>query len=108
MQSLDIHETADILKVHRDTVEELAKMGELRGAKIGRSWVFIDSDIFTYLQKQIDKQTRERQERYENNEPYRSTPAAKTTRQNRRQGRPRNNMPDLSKYQEADEAQAPA
>lgn len=57
MRTLDISEAADMLKVHENTIMELAGTGDIPGAKIGRSWVFIDEDLFAYLRKQINLQS---------------------------------------------------
>ncbi|MEX3916004.1 helix-turn-helix domain-containing protein [Paraburkholderia sp. BR10872] len=57
MRTFDLLECADFLKVDRNKVLRLAGSGELRGAKIGRAWVFLEDDVVTYLRKQIHEQT---------------------------------------------------
>ncbi|MGP1666151.1 MAG: helix-turn-helix domain-containing protein [Rhodanobacter sp.] len=49
MKTYDINETAEFLKVDRATALGLAGSGELPGAKVGRAWVFLESDLVDYL-----------------------------------------------------------
>ena len=51
--TFDADEAADMLKVHRNTVLELAESGELPGTKVGRAWVFLVDDLIEWLRKQI-------------------------------------------------------
>ena len=62
MNTYDIAEAADFLKVDRTTVLELAGLGELPGAKVGRAWVFLESDLVEYLRDRVRRQTNERRE----------------------------------------------
>jgi excisionase family DNA binding protein len=62
MNTYDIAEAADFLKVDRTTVLELAGLGELPGAKVGRAWVFLESDLVDYLRDRVRRQTNERRE----------------------------------------------
>ncbi len=61
MKTYNLQETANFLKVHAETVSRLAKTGQLPGAKIGRSWVFLEDDLITYLREQIQAQASERE-----------------------------------------------
>lgn len=54
--SFDADEAADFLKIHRNTVLELAEKGELPGAKIGRAWVFVTDDLVEWLRLQVKQQ----------------------------------------------------
>lgn len=56
----DADEAADMLKIHRKSVLELAERGELPGAKIGRAWVFVVDDLVEWLRNQTDLQRRQR------------------------------------------------
>jgi excisionase family DNA binding protein len=56
VKTLNIEETAKLLKVHIETVSRLAKTGQLPGAKIGRAWVFLEEDLIEYLREQIKAQ----------------------------------------------------
>ena len=62
MKTYDINETADFLKVDRATALDLAGSGELPGAKIGRAWVFLESDLVEYLRDKVRRQTTERKD----------------------------------------------
>ena len=46
-------------------VIEKAGKGELPGAKIGKSWVFLRSDMIHYLRSEIRRQQTERQARFQ-------------------------------------------
>lgn len=69
MKTLNLEETARFLKVHIETVGRLAKTGQLPGAKIGRSWVFLEEDLIEYLREQIQAQQTMRVEKSEVREP---------------------------------------
>jgi excisionase family DNA binding protein len=60
MKTYDINEAAEFLKVDRSTALDLAGRGELPGAKVGRSWVFLESDLEEYLRDQVRRQTSQR------------------------------------------------
>lgn len=60
MKTFDIIECADFLKVDRTTILKLAGAGEIPGAKIGRSWVFLEDDIVSFLRKKAQEQANTR------------------------------------------------
>lgn len=60
MSTLGVQEAAALLHVHAQTVLELAQSGELPGARIGRSWVFIEADVLEWLRLQIQRQRAQR------------------------------------------------
>lgn len=62
MKTYDINETAEFLKVDRATALGLAGSGELPGAKVGRAWVFLESDLVDYLRDRVRRETTERKE----------------------------------------------
>lgn len=45
MKTLTLKQAADFLKIHPQTLRTRALTGELPGAKIGKSWVFIEEDL---------------------------------------------------------------
>ena len=49
LRTLDIDEAAAFLKIHPVTLSEKAKAGEIAGAKIGRSWVFLEVDLVMHI-----------------------------------------------------------
>ncbi|WP_374355018.1 helix-turn-helix domain-containing protein [Chitinimonas sp.] len=59
-QTMGIQDAASYLRIHANSVLKLAQTGELRGAKIGKEWVFLASDVERYLGAQVEKQTSDR------------------------------------------------
>ena len=55
---LDTKEVAHILRVSVRTVVRLAERGELVAFKVGDLWRFRRSDVYTYIQQQIQQQKR--------------------------------------------------
>ncbi len=49
METLDLEEAADFLKLHPCTVRQRACAGEIPGYKPGRRWTFIKSELEEYL-----------------------------------------------------------
>jgi excisionase family DNA binding protein len=49
MQTLNLQQAAEFLKIHPVTLQAKAKSGEIPGAKPGKCWVFIDEDLVEYL-----------------------------------------------------------
>jgi len=62
--TVDIKYVANLLNCSPKTVLEKAGLGEIPGAKIGKSWVFKLSDISKYFDDEIEKQTQIRRKRY--------------------------------------------
>jgi excisionase family DNA binding protein len=60
MKTYDINEAADFLKIDRSTALELAHLGTLPGAKVGRAWVFMEDELVAYLRDMTRKQTQAR------------------------------------------------
>jgi excisionase family DNA binding protein len=52
MKVYTIDETAELLKIHRETARDLARRGKLRGSKIGKRWRFTEEDIRQFLEQQ--------------------------------------------------------
>ena len=48
-RTLDLHEAAAFLRMHPEEVRTRAKRGLIPGAKPGRSWVFLESDLAEFL-----------------------------------------------------------
>lgn len=57
MDTLNIQQAADVLKVHPKTVEDLIRDGTLPAAKIGRAWVMMTAHVMKYLENEIIQQT---------------------------------------------------
>jgi len=61
--TLDINQAAEFLIIATSTAYELAENGTLPGAKIGKKWVFIETELAQYLSDEVSRQQRERAER---------------------------------------------
>ena len=49
METLDLHEAADFLKLHPEVLRRRARAGQVPAAKVGRCWVFLHEDLVGYL-----------------------------------------------------------
>lgn len=56
METLNTFEASELLKCSENYIRELAESGELRGAKIGKGWIFLRSDVLDYVRHQVDTQ----------------------------------------------------
>ncbi len=56
MRTLNLQQAADFLGVNKETARRRAATGQLPGAKVGRSWRFIEEDLVTYLRSLYAKQ----------------------------------------------------
>lgn len=58
--TLNIHEAAELLKVHPKTVADLIHACILPAAKIGRAYVLLTRDVMAHLEREVARQTSER------------------------------------------------
>jgi hypothetical protein len=49
MQTLDLKQAAQFLRLHPEELRQRAKRGLIPGAKVGRSWVFLEDDLVQYV-----------------------------------------------------------
>lgn len=56
METLNIEEAAEMLKIHPVTLSEKACRGQIPGARIGKRWVFIKVDLIDYIRSQYKRQ----------------------------------------------------
>lgn len=102
MKTLDITECAQYLKISKKTAFELALAGELPGAKVGRSWVFLEDELVLYIRSKTNEQQKERQSRSIQKSPKYERPKADADidfiASFNYQRRRRNIPPDLSRY----------
>lgn len=49
METLNLQQAAAMLNMHSEEVRRRAKAGRIPGAKIGKCWVFIESDLADYI-----------------------------------------------------------
>ena len=63
MQSstLTLHQAADLMNVHINTVTKLIISGDLPAAKIGRAYVILYKDAMDYIERMVIRQTAQRQ-----------------------------------------------
>lgn len=47
--TLSLEEAADFLGANKETIRRRAAAGEIPGAKVGKSWRFLQTDLVTYL-----------------------------------------------------------
>jgi excisionase family DNA binding protein len=59
-ETYDVPAAAAFLQVHRNTLLKLARSGDIPGAKIGKGWVFLRSDLEQYLKSIIAAQVNQR------------------------------------------------
>ena len=100
MKTYDIEECADFLHISRTHAINLAGSGQLPGAKIGREWVFLESDLVDYLRAEAKKQMMERRAKA-SVETEISVSVARTPSMvapQRTRGKGAKPLPDLSKY----------
>jgi len=64
VQTFDLNQAADFLKINSCTAQKMAAAGELPGAKIGRAWVFFEDDLASWLREQVKMQQKQRCTRY--------------------------------------------
>jgi excisionase family DNA binding protein len=95
MKTYDIHEVAEFLKIDRSTALDLAAIGELPGAKVGRAWVFLESDLVAYLEDKVRYQTMERREESSIQKQQGQNLVEFSFRTNRRRARQPPHLPDV-------------
>ena len=49
MRTFNLREAAGFLRLHPEEMRQRAKSGRILGAKVGRSWVFLEEDLASYL-----------------------------------------------------------
>ncbi len=97
METLDILEAAQFLKVGQSTLLKLAESGEVPGGKIGRNWVFIKDDLTGWMRDQFAEQQRERIANLSEGEKGIVLSVVSKLRQDKKiAGRKRNPLPKLS------------
>lgn len=58
--TINAEQCAKLLGCTEETVEELARKGDLPGLKFGRSWVFVRQDLLAYLAERARQEADER------------------------------------------------
>ena len=57
MDTLNLQQAAELLRIHPVTLQAKAKAGEIPGAKIGKCWVFVDVDLIDHIRSQYPRRT---------------------------------------------------
>lgn len=79
--TLDTTEVAALLRAESETVLQLARSGELPGARIGKSWVFLREDVMAFLKDRISRDTADRRHQHASIAPFAvAFPARKASR----------------------------
>ncbi|MHB1666777.1 helix-turn-helix domain-containing protein [Thiomonas sp.] len=80
MLTLSLDEASSFLKLHPQEVSKRARLGILPGAKVGRRWVFIETDLADYLRSLYPTRTQavSASLRYRRLESWHSTNAKKS------------------------------
>jgi hypothetical protein len=55
IQTLDLSQAAAFLRMHPEELRRRAKAGLIPGAKIGRAWVFLQSDLADYIRSRYSQ-----------------------------------------------------
>jgi len=57
MNTFNLQEAAELLRIHPVTLQAKAKAGDIPGAKIGKCWVLVDVDLIEYIRSQYLRRT---------------------------------------------------
>ena len=49
MQTLNLKEAADLLKLHHEVLRRKAVAGEVPGRKVGKKWVFVEEHLCDFI-----------------------------------------------------------
>lgn len=101
MKTLTINESSEILHCEKSKLLELVTNGKIPGAKIGRSWVFLEEDLYEFVRTEARRQQeatlKEKARRYEiMNKPHPSNEELSTLMRPKKIGR-RRQLSDLTK-----------
>jgi excisionase family DNA binding protein len=55
MQTLTLEQAATLLKLHPQTLLQLARAGDIPAAKPGKCWVFIQQDLIEWLRSKYNR-----------------------------------------------------
>jgi excisionase family DNA binding protein len=57
VKTLSLQEATILLQVHPETLRGWAKEGRAPGAKLGKSWLFIDTDLLDWVRSAYSSHT---------------------------------------------------
>ncbi|MBU2802677.1 helix-turn-helix domain-containing protein [Acidithiobacillus caldus] len=55
VRTFNLEEASEFLHLHPDTLQQMAKHGEIPAAKPGKRWVFIEEDLVDWLRDRYRK-----------------------------------------------------
>lgn len=84
--TMDPSQVAAMLRADPETIMQFARKGQLPGARIGKGWVFLRTDVFDFLRAKIEAETAKRR-KVEGSDPGQSA-AVLVTRPGRRRATP--------------------
>lgn len=58
--TMDSVQVGALLRADPETIMQLARKGQLPGARIGKVWIFLRTDVLDFLKKKIEADTAER------------------------------------------------
>jgi excisionase family DNA binding protein len=58
LESWGTEQAAAFLRVHRDTISELACTGKVPAAKFGKAWVFLKADLVALIREKAEERAR--------------------------------------------------
>lgn len=58
MRTMNLKEAAEFLNMNPESLRQKAKVGIVPGAKVGKSWVFIEEDLADYIRSQYARRWR--------------------------------------------------
>lgn len=95
MKTIKFNECLEILKCKRTRLLNLIHQGKVPAAKVGRSWVFIESDIYQYLRDEMTRTQELKQQRRQITELLTRKILKEVPHAIRKRGRRRTYHPDV-------------
>lgn len=56
MESMNLEQAANFLKLHPEELRRRAKTGKIPAAKIGKCWMFLTNDLVEFVRSQYSRQ----------------------------------------------------
>jgi len=95
MKTIKTPECLEILKCSRNKLYELIEQARIPATKIGKCWVFIESDIHQYLKDEITRTQELKKQRQQIREMLTQKILNEKPHTIRKRGRPRTYHPDV-------------
>ncbi|MET3135152.1 hypothetical protein AAKU55_005455 [Oxalobacteraceae bacterium GrIS 1.11] len=62
--TMDPTQVTALLRADPETIMQFARKGQLPGARIGKGWVCLRTDVFDFLKAKIEAETAERRKQF--------------------------------------------